>query len=104
MMILHRFTKILSVLGAIPWLTSLISMLPVSGDMKEVEKFSKDCYNRRRARGSSRKDIFHYLLGEDKEAGTRLNEAELVIESRTAIVGGSDTTAIVLGFVNFFGC
>lgn len=99
MITLHRFIKVLSILGAIPWLTSLVDKLPASHDIKEVENFSKACYHRRRAKGSFRKDIFHYLLGEDTESGTRLNEPELIIESRTAIVGGSDTTSITLGYV-----
>jgi cytochrome P450 len=97
--VLHRFMKGLSILGAIPWLTSLVDKMPASGDIKEVERFSRQCFDRRQAKSSSRKDIFYYLLGEDKESGSKLNEPELVIESRTAIVGGSDTTAITLGYV-----
>lgn len=99
MIILHGFMKMLSVLSAVPWIYSLVELLPAGGDIKEFEKIARDLMSRRREKGSSRKDIFYYLLGEDKETGSRLNELELVMDSRTAIVGGSDTTSISLGYV-----
>ena len=95
MIILHGFMRMLSLLSAIPWLTSLVSLLP--SDLAEFETIAQDCMDKRRTKGSSRKDIFYYLLGEDKETGTRLSERELLLDSRTAIVGGSDTTSISLG-------
>jgi cytochrome P450 len=101
MTILHRFMKSLSVLSAVPWITSLMNLLPAGADIKEFEKIASDMVNKRRAKGSTRKDIFYYLLGEDKETGSRLNERELVMDSRTAIVGGSDTTSISLGYVTY---
>ena len=99
MEILHRFMNILSIVSAVPWLTSLLDVLPASGDIKIFEQISRDCFQKRRAKGSSRKDVFYYLLGEDKETGSKLTELELVIDSRTAIVRGSDTTSIALGYV-----
>jgi cytochrome P450 len=91
--------NILSVLSAVPWLTTLLDVLPASGDIKEFEQISRDCFQRRRTKGSARKDVFYYLLGEDKETGSKLTELELVMDSRTAIVGGSDTTSIALGYI-----
>lgn len=91
--------NLLSVISAIPWVTTLLDILPASGDIKEFEQISRDCLERRRVKGSARKDIFYYLLGEDKETGSKLTEIELVLDARTAIVGGSDTTSIALGYV-----
>ncbi|KAJ4371634.1 hypothetical protein N0V83_004854, partial [Neocucurbitaria cava] len=101
MTILHSFMKSLSIMSAVPWITSLLELLPATGDLKEFENIARDLMDKRRAKGSSRKDIFYYLLGEDKETGSRLNERELVMDSRTAIVAGSDTTSISLGYVMY---
>ena len=90
-----------SILSAVPWLPSLVDLLPASADIKEFEDFSRVCFTKRRAKGSFRKDIFNYLLGEDKETGSKLSKLDLVMDSGTAIVGGSDTTSIALGYVTY---
>lgn len=98
---IHKFMKSVSILSAIPWLTSLVRTLPTNSAVKDLEKYSRDCFQNRKAKGSSRRDLFYYLLGEDQD-GTRLTELELIMDSRTAIVGGSDTTSIALGCLMFY--
>ncbi|EXJ59298.1 uncharacterized protein A1O5_12179 [Cladophialophora psammophila CBS 110553] len=98
---IHKFMKAVSILSAIPWLNSLANALPTDSAVKDLEKFSRDCFQNRKAKGSSRKDLFYYLLGEDQD-GTKLTELELIMDSRTAIVGGSDTTSIALGCLIYY--
>lgn len=100
--ILHSFMRTLSILGPVPWIASLLELLPVAKDVQRFEDFSRDCFEKRRSQGSSRKDIFYHLLAEDKETGSKLSEHELIIDARTGIVGGSDTTAITFGCVFFY--
>jgi cytochrome P450 len=98
---IHRFMKAVSILSAIPWLTSLANALPTDSAVKDLEAYSRNCFNDRKAKGSSRKDLFYYLLGED-QGGTTLTELELIMDTRTAIVGGSDTTSIALGCLMYY--
>lgn len=98
MVTLHKFMNTLSIVSAIPWITTLLNVLPASAEIKEFEEISRQQFRKRRSKGSSRKDVFYYLLGEDKETGSKLTEPELVLDARTAIVGGSDTTSIALGY------
>lgn len=98
---IHNFMKAVSILSAIPWLTSLANALPTDSAVKDLEAYSRNCFNDRRAKGSSRKDLFYYLLGED-QGGTTLTELELIMDTRTAIVAGSDTTSIALGCIMYY--
>jgi cytochrome P450 len=98
---IHKFMKSVSILSAIPWLTSLGCRLPANSAVKDLEEYSRDCFQNTREKGSSRTDLFYYLLGEDQD-GTKLIELGLVIDSRTAIVGGSDRTAIAIGCLMFY--
>ncbi|KIX99293.1 uncharacterized protein Z520_04869 [Fonsecaea multimorphosa CBS 102226] len=70
---LRRFMKAVSMLSAIPWLNSLVHALPTDSAVKDLEEYSRDCFKTRKAQGSSRKDLFYYLLGEDQN-GTKLTE------------------------------
>jgi cytochrome P450 len=101
MITVHKFMTAVSLLSAIPWLSSLANILPTGTAVKDLEKYSRDCFLNRKEKGSSRKDLFYYLLGED-QGGSQLTELELVLDSRLAIVGGSDTTSIALGCLIYY--
>ncbi|POV95146.1 hypothetical protein PSTT_16433 [Puccinia striiformis] len=66
-------------------------------EQHEFREFTRSMFLRRRNQGlGTQLDVFHYLLGEDTETGTRLTETELAADSTLLVITGSDTTRTVL--------
>lgn len=49
-------------MGTIAWVRPFMSMLPGVGGMRRFMRFARDSVLDRKLRGSSRKDIFYYLV------------------------------------------
>ncbi|KAH9823316.1 cytochrome P450 [Melampsora americana] len=96
---LGRVVQQAGVLRNVPWLTPLVNALPTSQRKEQMEfrEFGKSMLMRRYNQGlGSEIDVFHYLLGEDTETGSRLKMSELAADSTLVIIAGSDTTRITL--------
>ncbi|KNZ63089.1 cytochrome P450 67, partial [Puccinia sorghi] len=53
----------------------------------EFKEFTRSMFLRRRNQGlAPQLDVFHYLLGEDTETGTRLSESELAADSTLMVI------------------
>ncbi|KAI5116694.1 hypothetical protein M0805_002856 [Coniferiporia weirii] len=96
------FTCAVNRIAQIPWITRLIHMLPQTAEgIKKFRRFSTGCALQRKERGSSVRDLFYYVAGEDngeKEA----TPLSLVLEScELAIVAGSDTASSTLSGLFF---
>ncbi|EXJ70264.1 uncharacterized protein A1O5_06332 [Cladophialophora psammophila CBS 110553] len=123
MKFLHQALRVLSIFSHTPWANPLckyifrydldrakthltiVPFVPVDAETrKEGRKFmeiSAQQYQNRKARGTSREDIFSYLLASDSK-GVNLDDDELSADSGALIVGGSDTTAVCLTYLLYF--
>ncbi|KAA1094636.1 cytochrome P450 monooxygenase 67 [Puccinia graminis f. sp. tritici] len=98
-----RVVRQVGIVRNMPWLTPLVKAWPSTQrkEQSEFRDFTKSMFLRRRNQGfGSQLDVFHYLLGEDTETGTRLTAAELAADSTLLVITGSDTTRTV--FLVFF--
>ena len=68
-----------------------------------LERIGRDAYMQRRATGKARKDLLSFLINaKDPDTGAPLEEDEIVAESISFIVGGSDTTSSTMtNFMDF---
>jgi hypothetical protein len=88
MRIVQGFMRFMAMVSTIPWSSALFGLLPKNKDSNMLYDFSVENLNKRMAKGQSRKDVFSYLLAEDKETKIKYNRKELIYESRLVIVGG----------------
>ncbi|OAV99731.1 cytochrome P450 67 [Puccinia triticina 1-1 BBBD Race 1] len=98
-----RVVRQVGIVRNMPWLTPLVKAWPSTQrkEQSEFRNFTRSMFLKRRNQGfGSQLDVFHYLLGEDTETGTRLNAAELAADSTLLVITGSDTTRTV--FIAFF--
>ena len=59
-----------------------------------MERYSREAYERRRSEGTGRQDLLTFLLqAKDPDSGGSLDSEEIVAESISFIIGGSDTTS-----------
>ncbi|PLW22805.1 hypothetical protein PCASD_12137 [Puccinia coronata f. sp. avenae] len=94
-----RVVRQVGILRNMPWLTPLVQAWPSTQreDQSQFKEFTRSMFLRRRNQGlGSQIDVFHYLLGEDTETGTRLSVAELAADSTLLVITGSDTTRTVM--------
>ncbi|GMK56078.1 hypothetical protein CspeluHIS016_0211340 [Cutaneotrichosporon spelunceum] len=84
----------------ISWIRILLrKLLPLPERLKVFEKQNMERFERRAKQGSARRDLFTYLLGEEKEdTGQifKLTRFELVADAGLIVVAGSDTTSSLL--------
>lgn len=84
----------------ISWIRILLrKMLPLPERLKIFEKQNIERFERREKQGSARRDLFTYLLGEEKEDSGqmfKLTRLELIADTGTIVVAGSDTTSSLL--------
>lgn len=68
-----------------------------------LEKIGREAYLQRKATGKARKDLLSFLIdAKDSDTGAPLKEEEIVAESISFIVGGSDTTSSTMAnFMDF---
>jgi benzoate 4-monooxygenase len=59
-----------------------------------LEKYGREAYSRRRREGTGRQDLLSFLFNaKDPDSGRELDGEEIVAESISFIIGGSDTTS-----------
>lgn len=79
------------------WIRMLLRRaMPLPARLKVFEKQNKERFEKRLAQGSSRRDLFTYLLGEENPDVLKLTEFELVADAGLIVVAGSDTTSSLL--------
>ncbi|CAK9781741.1 cytochrome P450 [Cutaneotrichosporon oleaginosum] len=83
----------------ISWIRILLrKLLPLPERLKVFEKQNEERFERREKLGSARRDLFTYLLGEEKDGAEtfKLTRLELIADAGTIVVAGSDTTSSLL--------
>lgn len=103
--------EVLNAIGTLsPYLRSLMKYHPFdsfwSSGMKaraNFEKFGRQVYQRRKSVTESRRDLLSFLFSAtDPDTANPLEENEIVAESISFIVGGSDTTSSTMAnFIDF---
>lgn len=84
----------------VSWIRLLLhKLLPLPARLKVFEKQNTERFERREKLGSARRDLFTYLLGEEKGdegKGFKLTRHELIADAGLIVVAGSDTTSSLL--------
>ncbi|KAG0147082.1 hypothetical protein CROQUDRAFT_656550 [Cronartium quercuum f. sp. fusiforme G11] len=100
--ILHHMGQVVQQVGIlrnVPWVTALVNSFSNAKirEQASFREFTKSMFVRRYKQGlATELDVFHYLLGEDSETGTKLNISELLADSTLVVIAGADTTRTVL--------
>ncbi|TVY14731.1 Cytochrome P450 67 [Lachnellula arida] len=96
----NDFGMVVKVWANIPWCKYIVNYLPMDDEMKQQTKqfvkFGNERFDARKAKGTTRADIFSHLLAQDEESGGRMPEAELREDAKSIIIAGSDTTSFAL--------
>ncbi|EJD43305.1 cytochrome P450 [Auricularia subglabra TFB-10046 SS5] len=93
--ILAKGVRFGTITGNLPWLTPYLALRPAPDDFQKMFRFAKQRLDWRRSQPQGeRRDIFHYLSGEDGNAAPP--EPELLADSALLLVAGADTTASAL--------
>jgi cytochrome P450 len=80
----------------VSWIRCLMrKVFPLPEKIKIFEVQNTERFERRLARGSARKDLFTYLLGEEGSP-EQLTRKELISDAGLIVVAGSDTTSSLL--------
>ncbi|PQE12876.1 hypothetical protein CJF30_00002750 [Rutstroemia sp. NJR-2017a BBW] len=96
MSFIHRYMSFISVAGSLRNLTQLLGLLPETEDIRIFRKKGKAMLTQRQNFTSPQKDIFHHLLAEDSESGTKFTQKELNSNAQLVIIAGTDTTVSVV--------
>ncbi|OAL34587.1 hypothetical protein AYO20_06217 [Fonsecaea nubica] len=106
MVFMHQGLRLLSIFAHVPWIKPILPWVPVDAqtkrDSKTFAQISAERFQKRRAEGSDRDDVFSYLLGGGIEGAKKLTDPELEADAGAVIVGGSDTTSVCLTFLFYF--
>ncbi|KAI0808391.1 high nitrogen upregulated cytochrome P450 monooxygenase 2 [Fomes fomentarius] len=87
----------------VPWLGFYLSYIPGAvGPLNTLTTRGREFAATRLARGSSSRDLFHYLNNEDLPGKEPPPPQQLTDDGVLAVVAGSDTTSIVL--ISLFFC
>ncbi|EIN09211.1 cytochrome P450 [Punctularia strigosozonata HHB-11173 SS5] len=88
------------VAGTIEWLAPFVLWLPqIKAASARMYAMGRRALDARMKQGTTRRDLFYYLLDEDKTGNggaEPLNDVTLMVEASFAIVAGSDTTGTAL--------
>ncbi|RPD60596.1 high nitrogen upregulated cytochrome P450 monooxygenase 2 [Lentinus tigrinus ALCF2SS1-7] len=100
---LQRGMSIASVFTVIPWFAVYLGHMPGTGwALRSLHTTARTFAAKRLQRGSSTRDLFHYLNNEDLSDVPPPPKQHLIGDAILAIVAGSDTTANAL--VSIFYC
>jgi cytochrome P450 len=81
----------------VSWIQLLLhTVVPVPKRLEVFQQQNKERFEKRLKQGSSRLDLFTYLLGEDDPHSFKLTDIELVADAGLIVVAGSDTTSSLL--------
>ncbi|KAL0954501.1 hypothetical protein HGRIS_003468 [Hohenbuehelia grisea] len=95
--LLDDVVPFLTVLGHLPWLTKMVTYVPVgAAGRQRFRALAIGCAKKRISEGSMSKDIFYYLNNEDGHDAAPRSFAEVLSDGGLAIIAGSDTTATTL--------
>ncbi|KAI0785593.1 cytochrome P450 [Abortiporus biennis] len=100
--IIHNANGNLALVAQIPWAIPFLRLFPPAmKSLNILKEFSQNTVRQRLRDGSKKRDVVSYLIGEDSEfQNDRLTNEEAIADGILAIVGGSDSTSMVL--VNAF--
>ncbi|KAI0649664.1 high nitrogen upregulated cytochrome P450 monooxygenase 2 [Trametes meyenii] len=89
-------------LSHVPWLASYLVHIPfITADIRKILGYCTDLTAKRIARGTSNKDLFHYLSNEDQPEQEPPSMKRIVDEGIVAMVAGADTTSSALTSILF---
>ncbi|KAL5529670.1 hypothetical protein ACEPAG_5655 [Sanghuangporus baumii] len=101
--ILEQTMRATGYLEHIPWIIGLIDYLDlIPEDSKRFFEFGSNCINKRKEKGSIRKDLFYFITNEDKLEDVEVPPDQVTNDIYAAIVAGADTTATVLGGIFYY--
>jgi cytochrome P450 len=92
----HDFVRIVAAVAPLRNICQIASLLPIPAGVQRFRLKQHEMVNARLSLGTSRKDIFAHLIGEDTESGERFTRDQLTSNAELVIVAGTDTTATVL--------
>ncbi|KAF2809358.1 cytochrome P450 [Mytilinidion resinicola] len=100
----HIGLKFMCTLAPISWAMPLLSFVPVDKKTREVTArffaYGADRFKSRLAKGPIKNDVFGFLLAAREEGG--LTDAKLESDARNVLLGGGDTTAVLMTSLLFY--
>jgi cytochrome P450 len=94
----HTALKMMCTLAPVSWAMPLLSLVPVDKRTKQVTDrffaYGTQRFKSRLAKGPIKNDVFGFLLNAREEGG--LTDAKLESDARNVLLGGGDTTAVLL--------
>jgi cytochrome P450 len=106
MTIIQGFAVFGGMLSTIPWIATLFAYIPRNKAAEGLFTFAKERVKERLPLGQSVKDVFSYLLAEDRVTKKKYTEPDLVVESLMLSIGGEWTKndgMYLLGFLTSAG-
>ena len=90
MTIIQGFAVFGGMVSTIPWIGTIFAWIPRHKMAENLFTFAKERVKERLPLGESVKDIFSYLLVEDRVTKKKYTEPELVVESLMLSIGGEE--------------
>ncbi|EJD00230.1 high nitrogen upregulated cytochrome P450 monooxygenase 2 [Fomitiporia mediterranea MF3/22] len=101
--LIHASARNIAFLEHVPWLGAVVQRIPYfTRKISQYRQFATKTLLARMHKGSARKDLFHYLLHEERELPKNVPLSELASDAFLAITAGSDTTSTTLATIFFY--